>query len=325
MDPQAYLKRHGWLGLGHSLDPEGRGIPKPLLISRKENVLGIGTKKNDIFADQWWSRAFDSSLQNLEVNKIESTGTTVAVKGDSIASLELLKAGAGKWIGLYSGFVRGQGLEGTISPEEKHSRNISPETNDPEPNLATKREKKSRKRKRQNPPQTTQLSTTDESTQLDQTPEATEEKLGRNMTPEVKDPEPILATKSSKKSRKRKRENPQTTQPSTTDEPAQVEQTPAATESVALETKPLFFSDYTGSQTILDEIPKTEPIQEENPEKKQKKAGRPPWREQRRRDSKAKKDAKKAKKGAKVRTMTSEGSAKARRWAKKLKKREKGK
>ena len=40
MDASSYLKRHGWRGDGHSLDHTGRGIRKPLLVSKKVDVLG---------------------------------------------------------------------------------------------------------------------------------------------------------------------------------------------------------------------------------------------------------------------------------------------
>lgn len=120
MDATAYLTRQGWLGAGHSLHPTGRGIRKPLLVSRKLNVLGVGKKKHDAHADQWWARAFDNGLKNLEVGRSESKGATESVKGGAWGQLDTLKAGGQKWAGtggLYAGFVRGEGLSGTITPE----------------------------------------------------------------------------------------------------------------------------------------------------------------------------------------------------------------
>lgn len=35
MNASQYLKNHGWQGTGHSLDGNGRGLKKPLLVSKK--------------------------------------------------------------------------------------------------------------------------------------------------------------------------------------------------------------------------------------------------------------------------------------------------
>jgi nucleolar protein TMA23 len=66
MDARAYLQRQGWRGSGHSLDKHDRGIKKPLLISHKQDTMGLGTKKAAHKTDdQWWMRAFDESLKNI--------------------------------------------------------------------------------------------------------------------------------------------------------------------------------------------------------------------------------------------------------------------
>jgi nucleolar protein TMA23 len=125
MDTAAYLTRQGWLGAGRSLHPTGRGIGKPLLVSRKPNVLGIGKKKNDAYADQWWARAFDSSLKDLNVSKSPVTGATEAVTAEAWSQLDMIKASGGKWAGgLYSGFVKGEGLQGTLTPELPHGEKM---------------------------------------------------------------------------------------------------------------------------------------------------------------------------------------------------------
>ena len=70
MDAAAILKGHGWRGSGHSLDNHGRGIVKPLLISNKQDVLGVGKRKPaHNVNDQWWMRAFDESLKELGSGK----------------------------------------------------------------------------------------------------------------------------------------------------------------------------------------------------------------------------------------------------------------
>ena len=147
MDTTAYLTRQGWRGAGHSLHPTGRGIQKPLLVSQKSNVLGIGKKKHDAHADQWWARAFDSSLKGLDVGKVgeemveggnivvlggfvegDVNEGGVTVKSREWSQLDMMRAGGGKWVGnggLYGGFVKGQGLTGTIG--NKSARTSSPE------------------------------------------------------------------------------------------------------------------------------------------------------------------------------------------------------
>ncbi|KAI9682847.1 MAG: hypothetical protein M1829_006281 [Trizodia sp. TS-e1964] len=108
MDTTAYLTAQGWRGSGHSLDAGNRGLAKPLLTSRKSDVLGIGKKKHDL-ADQWWLRAFDSSLRALDTSKKGE----VKVRDD--AGLQKMRGGLTP---LYRCFVQGESLRGTISPEE---------------------------------------------------------------------------------------------------------------------------------------------------------------------------------------------------------------
>ena len=121
MDTTAYLTRQGWLGAGHSLQPDGRGIKKPLLVSQKSNVLGLGRKQHDSHADQWWARAFDSSLRDLAVDTDRAGGAhRVAIEGSG--ALEMVQHGGGKLVGkagLYGSFVRGEGLSGTLTPEDR--------------------------------------------------------------------------------------------------------------------------------------------------------------------------------------------------------------
>ncbi|KAF1955168.1 hypothetical protein CC80DRAFT_493111 [Byssothecium circinans] len=105
MDASAYLVKQGWLGTGHSLDTSGRGIKRPLLISHKQDQLGLGKRKAAHTADdQWWMRAFDESLKNIGTGK-ESTLSQVREKG--------INRG-----GLYGFFVKGEGLAGTVENSE---------------------------------------------------------------------------------------------------------------------------------------------------------------------------------------------------------------
>ncbi|TKA75063.1 hypothetical protein B0A49_05758 [Cryomyces minteri] len=122
MDASAYLQRHGWRGSGHSLDRTGNGLKKPLLISKKVDVLGVGIKKHDV-SDQWWMRAFDNSLKELGSGQ-KST-------------LQQVREGGVKKGGLYGFFIMGQGVPGTLSedttstttPAASTPRAMSPVTN----------------------------------------------------------------------------------------------------------------------------------------------------------------------------------------------------
>lgn len=100
MDASNYLKKHGWQGTGHSLDGTGRGLKKPLLVSKKVDVLGVGLNKHAAVSDQWWLRAYDQGLQTL--------GT-----GKESALAQAQKHGVNRG-GLYGRFVKGEGVPGTL-------------------------------------------------------------------------------------------------------------------------------------------------------------------------------------------------------------------
>ncbi|KAK4943844.1 hypothetical protein LTR66_014567 [Elasticomyces elasticus] len=113
MDTTAYLKKQGWKGLGHSLNPNdpNLGLKRPLLISKKVDVLGLGIKKHDVLADQWWMRAFDSSLKALGTGE-RSTLSSVRTQG--------VKKG-----GLYGFFVKGEGVPGTLPNTPEMTSGVS--------------------------------------------------------------------------------------------------------------------------------------------------------------------------------------------------------
>lgn len=124
MDTAAYLTSQGWLGSGHSLDPSGHGIVKPLLISKKPDLLGLGKRKADVHADQWWARDFDTTLRNLNIG----TGGATEMPEKVLLKTGLQPLGrtvqdSPKWglgglgNGLYGHFVQGEGLSGTHTPE----------------------------------------------------------------------------------------------------------------------------------------------------------------------------------------------------------------
>lgn len=123
MDTAAYLTNHGWRGNGHALHHSGRGITKPVIVPRKADLLGVGRKKHDAQADQWWARAFEDTLNVLSTTKDETTGKTNGIvldagsKASQVARKSRARFGQS---GLYSNFVRGESLCGTL--EEKDHR-----------------------------------------------------------------------------------------------------------------------------------------------------------------------------------------------------------
>ncbi|USP79318.1 hypothetical protein yc1106_06592 [Curvularia clavata] len=144
MNAEAYLRKQGWQGSGHSLDTNGRGIKKPLLIAHKNDQLGLGKKKAaHTTDDQWWMRAFDQSLQSIGTGK-DSTLDQIRTKG--------INRG-----GLYGFFVKGEQIEGTIGDtsatptdaSNPSSGTSTPPTSASDTEAPTKSSDKKNKRKRE--------------------------------------------------------------------------------------------------------------------------------------------------------------------------------
>ncbi|ODA76129.1 hypothetical protein RJ55_08412 [Drechmeria coniospora] len=121
------------------------GLSKPLLLSRKDDTKGLGTKQH-FTSDQWWMNAFDEQLQGLDTSK---PGTvTQKVTTGKLNSID--KGSLGKWY-LYQSFVRGGLLEGSLGMAEKDtsstdSDSATPTTSDGTENKReTKEERKARK------------------------------------------------------------------------------------------------------------------------------------------------------------------------------------
>jgi nucleolar protein TMA23 len=126
MDAHALLTSQGWRGTGNSLHPTNNsiGLSKPLLVSQKQNNLGVGKKQHKT-SDMWWMNAFDSSLKGLDTSKQGRVVQTVTSGG-----LDMVAKGGAKWVGsqggLYASFVRGECLSGTITPESNEGSVESP-------------------------------------------------------------------------------------------------------------------------------------------------------------------------------------------------------
>jgi nucleolar protein TMA23 len=126
MDAHALLTSQGWRGTGNSLHPTNNsiGLSKPLLVSQKQNNLGLGKKQHKT-SDMWWMNAFDSSLKGLDTSKQGQVVQTVSSGG-----LDMVAKGGAKWVGskggLYASFVRGECLSGTITPESNEGSEEPP-------------------------------------------------------------------------------------------------------------------------------------------------------------------------------------------------------
>ena len=133
MNTAAYLKNQGWRGDGHALRSD-RGITKPVHVCQKANVLGVGKKQHDAHADQWWARAFDDTLKGLKTTMNKITGNMERVStGSSAQALQTVGTTGPKWAeqgGLYSNFVRGGSLTGTLTPEENILLETKPQSED---------------------------------------------------------------------------------------------------------------------------------------------------------------------------------------------------
>ncbi|KIX02943.1 uncharacterized protein Z518_06493 [Rhinocladiella mackenziei CBS 650.93] len=141
MDAHAHLLSLGWAGPGHSLDSRpykqkghrglaydpssvgntGNGLVKPLLISQRQGRLGIGRKAHEPQAgNEWWLKGFETALGNIGKSESErSSGTSTPVRAEHTR-------GGGKHGGLYSFFIKGQEMEGTIGkPDESEIKRFS--------------------------------------------------------------------------------------------------------------------------------------------------------------------------------------------------------
>ncbi|KZZ93786.1 hypothetical protein AAL_05502 [Moelleriella libera RCEF 2490] len=114
MNASAILTAQGWRGVGHSLHKtdDSIGLAKPILLNRKSNTKGLGTKPH-FTSDQWWMNAFDEQLKNLETSE-DGKITQVITTG----KLNAIEKGSLSKYSLYTSFVRGGLLEGTSARTE---------------------------------------------------------------------------------------------------------------------------------------------------------------------------------------------------------------
>lgn len=111
MNAHALLSSQGWRGHGHSLHKtnDSIGLSKPLLLNRKSNTNGLGAGNAHFNNDQWWLNAFDEQLKGLEMGKKGELKQTVTT-----GKLNTMKTGALGRYSVYTNFVSGGLLNGTI-------------------------------------------------------------------------------------------------------------------------------------------------------------------------------------------------------------------
>ena len=141
MDAQAHLLSLGWAGPGHPLHPSAykqkghrglaydptanktafsqhtypsNGLIKPLLVSQKQGKLGVGRRAHEPQAgNEWWLKGFEKALGDVGKSESErSSGVSTPVR---------MPADSGRFGPLYSFFVKGGEMEGTIGEEKNRN------------------------------------------------------------------------------------------------------------------------------------------------------------------------------------------------------------
>ncbi|KAF3169713.1 hypothetical protein TWF788_010388 [Orbilia oligospora] len=130
MNAQSYLQSFGWTpgtSLGNPLShapststcPSSQRLTKRILISTKNNTLGVGRKQSNLnHADLWWEKAFDVSLKKLDVNK--DTSSIPQEKKDVVDNMNLFSdLGGGRGFG---GTAIGEGAKKGGGKKVEHSK-----------------------------------------------------------------------------------------------------------------------------------------------------------------------------------------------------------
>ena len=117
MDAAKVMISQGWRGPGHSLhhSDDTIGLTHPILVSRKQNNLGLGAKAHPT-NDQWWMNEYDRQLKDMVIKK-DCKGAVETIRGNKIQERHLKSKAIGG-AGLYSAFVSGGSMKGTISKRE---------------------------------------------------------------------------------------------------------------------------------------------------------------------------------------------------------------
>ncbi|KAK9384073.1 uncharacterized protein V2V93DRAFT_356584 [Kockiozyma suomiensis] len=133
MNSTEYLTSYGWTpGTGFKKD----SLARPILVHHKKDTKGLGNKSLE--HESWWERVFDGRLQELDVysKKKEEEIAVASVRGARESPL-------------YRMFVKGEGLEGSITSSIviESSKTTTTTKTAREKKSKTAREKKSKKEK----------------------------------------------------------------------------------------------------------------------------------------------------------------------------------
>ncbi|KAI2603942.1 uncharacterized protein GGS25DRAFT_442300 [Hypoxylon fragiforme] len=115
MNAHALLTAQGWRGTGHTLHPtsDSTGLAHHILMKRNSDGSGLGSKKAEHKVEAWWLNAFDQALKGIDTK----TGTMKqTLKGGALEKITAKNA-LSKYTGnrgLYSSFVKGGFIEGTV-------------------------------------------------------------------------------------------------------------------------------------------------------------------------------------------------------------------
>ncbi|AGO12625.1 AaceriAER286Wp [[Ashbya] aceris (nom. inval.)] len=104
MDGKEYLKSYGWKE-GQAL--RKGGLKKPILVKHKRDKKGLGGAAGHDDGEAWWEQLFDSQLKGLDVSN--GQGELVFKQTEAAAASVARSASP-----LYTWFVKGEGLQGTI-------------------------------------------------------------------------------------------------------------------------------------------------------------------------------------------------------------------
>ncbi len=151
MDAGGLLSSQGWRGHGHTLHAtdDSTGLARPLLLARKDNRLGIGSKEHGATSDQWWLNAFDQQLKGLDTSRPDVVVVQTVRRGALNAAASGPGSRYGGAVGLYASFVSGGMLQGTIREDSPAADTAStPEADGPGPRKETREERRARREAR---------------------------------------------------------------------------------------------------------------------------------------------------------------------------------
>ncbi|KAI5844017.1 hypothetical protein DFP73DRAFT_74902 [Morchella snyderi] len=124
----------------------GRGLTqRPILYSQKKNTYGLGKKEHS--SDQWWEKAFDNQLKNLDVSGGGASGEVTVTQTAPISTA----IGMEKMAKYYIRFVKGGILEGEVEKMVKEVEEIPEDistASEAERKLQRKKERREKREKK---------------------------------------------------------------------------------------------------------------------------------------------------------------------------------